>query len=305
MGQIDTIGTYILEVAEIGLTVTREKKYPQLVLRSKAVKKWVDDAETMAHFGITAPAYVDWSGYNEDSLDYLVLFNSPDTFDESTAMLNYEQAQKAFGWAGAEFANVAKAGDQFLGRFKQNEYNGKTSIQLSWIDHVDADPINSIKTLAVDEVAALSKLLKQGIGKAAKPAAAKPTTKPKPGAAAAPKSPSQASSPAQVATAAKPDAGSVTAPATPPTTAPKSPSKPPASTPPKAEAEPTDGLAREVDQTTAWDYVIGKKGGNEDSVIVEAWLAACAEVGNGRQEAQFTNADWGKIRDIVLKDLAL
>lgn len=301
MGSIDTVGTYILEIVEQGISTTKEGK-PQLVLKSKALQKYVDDKDSMTHFGITEPAYVDWSSYGEESTDFLLLFNSVDTFDASTAMLNYEQAQKAFKWAGDSFDTIAKIGDKFLGRFKEETYKDKVSIKLTWIDAADANPVHTIKKLDVDGVSALNKLLKAGIGKSAKPAAvaaAKPVVaKPalvKPSPAVVNPAAAPASSPAS----------SAVKPVTTPTTAPKSPSKatPP---PPKPEVDPaTDGLPREISQNDAWEYVISKKGDTADADLESAWLSACSEIGAGRQEAQFTTADWAKIRDITIKDLAL
>lgn len=299
MGQIDTIGAYKLEVVEAGITVTKENKYPQLVLRVRALAKYIDDAAGIKHFGLTAPGWVDWQSYNEDSLAYLVLFKSADTFNSDTALLNYEQAQKAFGWDGAEFETIAKLGQQFLGRFEVNTYKDKESTQLSWIDHINADPVRSLKTLDTDAVSALSKLLKAGIGKtAAKPAGAKPATatKPKPGSNVAPK---PAAAPQDTATATLPSVNTATT---------ASPSKGPpklVATAPVTEEPLDNGLPRAVSQNDAWEYLMGKKGANTDAIIEETWLAACGEVGDGRQEAQFTTGDWARIRDLVIRDLAL
>lgn len=301
MGQIDTIGAYKLEVLESGVTVTKENKYPQLVLRVRATAKYVDDAAGIKHFELAEAGWVDWTSYNEDSLAYLVLFKSADTFNSDTALMNYEQAQKAFGWAGDDFDTIAKKGDLFLGRFEENTWNNKTSIQLSWIDNIDSDPVRGLKTLDTDSVSALSKLLKAGIGKKAvapaKPVttAAKVVTKP-----VTSKSPATEAVPPVTAAVTPPTATTVT-----PASPSKGPPKAAAKTPPVITEPVTDGLPEEITQNDAWEYVIGRKGANTDAIIEETWLSACGEVGAGRQEAQFTTKDWAKIRNIVVKDLAL
>ena len=295
MGQIDTIGTYILEVVEAGITTTKERGYPQLVLRAKALQRYIETPADLAHYSLPEPSYVDWSPYGEDTLAYLVLFKSADSFTADTALLNYEQAQKAFGWAGDDFSTIAKPGQKFLGRFEENTYNNKTSIQLQWIDAADASPNRQLKTLDTATVTNLSKLLKAGIGKSAAPAKPKPAVA-KPG-TTVPKAPAPAdATPASesVATPVSPSKGTQIKP-------PVAKSLPPVSTEPSA----ADGAPDATTQLEAWDFVISRKGGNEDKVVEETWLAACGEIGAGRTEDKFTPQDWAKIRNIVVRDLAL
>lgn len=298
MNKIDSIGTYVGEILESAVSLTT-KGFPQWVARLKAEKKWVGDTEGMKHFKLEEPAYVDWTSFDEEIVAYMVLFNSTSEqgFTPETALLNYEQLQIATGWDGTEFetlANGSLVGKKILFRVEENTYQDKTRLQVNWIDDADAPAERQLKSLDLNDVKALgSKLI--GITKKAAPAkpatAAKvPTAAPtKPGKPAAP------TAPALAPTAAAPTA----APKAPPKKAKKTEAAPP---PP---AEEKTGLPTEATQEEAWGYVCSVKGDNEDSVVEEAWIAACGEVANGRDEDTFTKTDWAKIRDIVIRDLSL
>jgi hypothetical protein len=304
--KVDSIGTYIFEVKESGLTTTKNG-FPQWVARLKATKKYVETPEDMKHFSLDTPGYVDWSSFDEETVAFLVLFKSKDEFSKDTALLNYEQLQLATGWDGTEFdslINGTMIGKSLLGRIEHNSYTnpetGKVSegLRVSWIDAETASPERQLKTLDAAEVKGLAAKLKitktvKPAAAPAKPATAKPAaTKPTPAATPAP-------APAPAAPAA---------PATP--AAPKPPSskkKAVAPTPPPAEEQPEDTttLPGEVSQSEAWEYVNAHKGGNSDTVIEEAWIAACSEVLLDRDEDSATRQDWAKVRDTIIKDCVL
>lgn len=310
MGKIDTAGTYIGEVLELGVSLTSTKK-PQAVIRLKAVQKYVSDLATMQHFQITEPAYVAWDSYDEEIVGFLLLFNSTDEFNAETKMLNYEQLQLALGWNGQSFGDLANGsfvGKRVMFRVDEDTYNDKTSLKVNWIDAENASPERSLKTLDADTLKGLDSLLK----------IAKPKTPVKPAAAAAkPATPAKPSAKPTTPTAPAPSAAAPAAsPATPSAPAPKSPSKPATKPPQKAPApapaaapapveESAPALANTSTQEAAWAYVTEHKGANEDGAIEDAWLAACNEVGADRNESDFTEADWAKVRNIVIRDLAL
>lgn len=308
MSKLDSIGTYIFEVLESGLTTTKNG-FPQWVARLKAMQKYVETPEEMTHFKLEAPGYVDWSSFDEETIAFMVLFKSKEEFSKDTALLNYEQLQLATGWDGTEFDSLIDGtmlGKSLLGRVEHNNYTNpetnKTTegLRVSWIDAATASPERQLKTLDAAEVKNLASKLK--ISKTVKPAAApaKPVTT-KPGVA---KPAATTPAPAPVAPAAP------AAPATPAAPKPPSKKKPAATTPPPA-AEPTSDekpkLPAEVSQTEAWEYVSKNKGGNSDTVIEEAWLAACEEViaSQGKDDESATRADWAKVRDTIIKDCAL
>jgi len=293
--QIDSTGTYLGTIEESGLS-TSKGGFPQAILRLKATQKYINAPNELAHFKLEEPAYVDWSGFDEDILAYLILFKSTEEFTKDTALLNYEQLQLATGWDGQSFEPLADGksllGKTILFRVEENTYEGKTSLRVQWVDAADAPPEKSIKSLDVTAAKALSAKLRVD-RPAPKPQAAKPG---KPG------KPSPANAPTPAVSSATPKV-------TPPATAPKSPSKPPTK---KAAAEvpaeasvPAIGLPTAVSQEEAWNYVNAHKGENSDGEIADAWLSATGEVGPNRDDTDFTKEDWAKVRDIVVKDMDL
>jgi outer membrane biosynthesis protein TonB len=301
--KIDSLGTYLGEIVESGLGTTKNG-YPQWVARLKATKKWIESAADMKHFQITEPAWVDWSSFGEEIVAYLVLFNNKDEFSKETALLNYEQLQLATGWDGTEFDSVATfAGKtiQFRVQDKKpytNPTTGKVSeggIEVGWIDNENANPERQLKVLDAAGIKGLSAKLK--IAKVVKPAA---PAKPAPA----------VSTPKPAPTPAPMPAAPVVAPAPAPA-APKAPKKKAAPAPvvvPDEPAAPVDekpALPKEVSQTQAWEYLVAHKGGNEDGAIEDAWIAATNEVGPDKDGDSFTNQEWGRVRDIVIRDLSL
>lgn len=285
MPRIDTVGPYRGEIVEAGVAATK-KGYPQWIARIKATEKYVDDPEGMEYFELKEPDWVDWSQLNEDIVAYLVLFNDAEEFSEDTSLCNYEQLQAALGWDGTEFDSLND--DSYIGktvmfRVEEDEYDGKVSLRVNWIDAADASPRRELRKLDADGLKDLSAKLK--IKKKPK-SVAKPASKPKAG---------------------KPGGDS------------KKPPVPPKKSPPKDETpeEKPDGgdesgdgstdtsLPSETSQGDAWEFVCEHKGGNSDSDVEEAWISACGEVGGDKDEDDFTDADWAKVRDLVIKDLAL
>jgi hypothetical protein len=299
--KIDSAGVFIGTVTESGSALTK-KGLPQWIGRLTATKKFVEDKAEIEHFqkqGLLAdgnPAYVDWTSFDEEIMGYLCLFKSPDVFNKETALLNYEQLKLALDWKGEEFESLGDGshiGKSILFRVEPksaytNPETGKVTggdgtLEVRWIDAADAPPNRQLKTLDTATVKAMNAKLK--FSKAA----------PKPAAAVVP--------------VAKP----VPAP-TPMVTAPTAdgPSSPTASKPPKVKKTPAPAptpaagteLAKETDQGTAWAYVVSHKGDNEDAVVEQAWIEATQEVGENKDEADFTGFEWAKVRDIVLKDIA-
>lgn len=306
MSRIDSEGVFVGTIEESGVDVTK-KGYPQWVARLKAVKKFIDTPADMQHFEIEEPAYVDWSSFNEDTAAFLVLFNSADEFNDASKLKNYEQLQAATGWDGASFDSLADGtmlGKEIQFRVEMspawtNPDTGKireAALQVSWIDSKDAPAQRQLRAMDIDKVKLLSTKLTIGTKKAAAPA--KPATKPGKPATAAPVTTTTAPQVVPSATVA------ATTAAAPAAVTPKPPKQKKAATPPPPVVEKT-GLASETSQGDAWEYIITHKGDNEDPVVEEAWIAACGEVFGERDTDTGTGADWAKVRDITLKDLAV
>lgn len=296
--KVDSEGVFKFEVLESAIGVTQKSNFPQWVGRLKAKEKFIESKEEMAHFKIESPAYVAWD-FDEEIIAYICLFKSADTFTvegkDRTAMLNYDQLKIALGWDGTEFDTLADGsyvGKVIQGRVKTDEYEGKVSLKVQWIDDVNAPPTRELKSLAPDAVSALTKKLQLNVKKVVA-APAKPVL---PGKPAAPKTASPVVTPSADAAAAAA-----------PTAAPK-PKKEkkaaPLATPPPPVVEKSD-RPKTATQGEAWEFVCASKGDNEDSVVEESWLSACTEVLGERDQDTTTPEEWAKIRDIALKDLAV
>lgn len=295
--QIDSIGAFTGEILE-SVVGKSSGGFPQWVVRLKVEKKYVEEKSELEHFGLSEPAWVDYSSFDYETVAFLVLFNA------TGALLNYEQVQLATGWDGADFGTLADAvGKKILFRTESNTYNDKTTIRVSWVDAEGANPVRSLKAVDATEIKSLNA---QFITKKAKvtPAAAAPTGKP-----AAPK----AAKTTPKAPAAKPIAPAPvtqTVPSVAAPTAAPAVAKPPKVVPPPPAAvveedTATAGLPAETDKLGAWGYVMEHKGENDDSVITDSFCSAMSEVADNRAEKDLTEKDWAKIRDTVIKDCAL
>lgn len=297
--EIDRIGVFRGKPVETGVGQTRNG-FPQFVARLAATQKYVEDAEEMTAFGLTEAGWVDWSSYEQEMVGYFVLIGGA-----GTPLLNFEQVQKALGWDGGSFAALA-TGDysakEVLFRVEENEYNGVTSLKVSWIDEPNA-PINpglraldaaGLTNLDAKFGSVLMASKKSAPAAAPAKAAAKPPTagKPAPGKAVASAAPAKGppAKPAATPPAASSPAKSA------------SPSKgPPKTAAPAAEAAPFDEA---LDQNTAWAQVEAKRGKATDDQLAEAWLDASAAMAPGKDEDSMTAEEWGKIRDDAIARIA-
>lgn len=268
MNVIDRVGAFRGTPMEWAVSETKEKKFPQFVVRL-AAKEFYDETGELTG---GEPGWVDWTPYDMSITAYLVLFN------DKGPLLNFEQLQKALGWDGSSFSALAEgnwAESNVLFRVEENTYNGETKNQVNWIDAPDAPVTRSLTSLDPAKLKDLDGKFAGMLNGKAKPA---PASAPKP-AVAAPK-PAAASKPA-----ATPAAKPAPAPA-----APKATAKPPAVAKPAASAE--------CSKEDAWTVLMTKKESTvTDDAVAEAWLEACTAVGGEKSEDDFTNTDWAGVRD--------
>lgn len=303
MSQIDRVGTFVGPIVEANFDFTSNGN-PQAVLRLQAEKKWVNDPDEMKHFQIATPGYVDWSAYDESIVAFMVLFS------DKGQLRNYDQLMAAVGWEGLDFGDIPGfAGKRVLFRTAEDTYNNKTSIKVVWLDKEDAPAERTLG--GVTDKAKIAEANAKFLANLKKPAA---PTKPAVPTKAAPAKPAEAAkAEAPKPAAPTPAATTASAPAptgsTPPSTAEPKKTTPPAkkkSSPPPAQTSGT-GLPPETSKDEAWEHLVKPetRGANDESVVAEAWVAACAEVGENVDEDRFTPAMWGRVRDIVLKDLGV
>lgn len=163
-------GTYRGKILEHGVSETKNG-YPQFVAHLAALEIWDDDKEQ----------WVDFSEYDAGMMGYFVLIGG-----DAKPLLNMDQVMKATGWDGQSFAaldnmDLSKTIVQF--QVAWNEYDGKESLQVSWIDHEDATPGIKVKKLDQKELKSLDAkygaTLKAASGKAT-PVASKKKSVPTP-----------------------------------------------------------------------------------------------------------------------------
>lgn len=285
MGQIDSEGSFRGKLLEGSLAFTKNG-YPQFIGKFSALEKFIDVPSDMQHFGLSEPVWVDWSAYNEQITGYFVLFNSTEAFTEKTALLNYGQVQAALGWDGLSFdaLNDGSFIDKpVLFRIESRTYNDKTSLQITWLDAVDAPPTRSLKPLDANDVKAANSKLQ--IKKKAAPA----------------KAPS-AALPARAATIQKAPPGRPPTEFDLPDATPVAKKAPPTT----KKAAKADGPPLETTRDDAWEYIQSVKGTTSDDDLADAWSAAVNEVvPDSDDDDKITGLQWAKIRDIVVRDNSL
>lgn len=236
--------------------------FPQFVVQLNALEIWVEGQDG------EPGAWEDWSDYGQSMIAYLVLYNA------EKKLVNCEQVMKAFGWDGQSFADLQN-GDysnlvvQF--QVEENTYNGKTSLQISWIDEHDADPVRTLSPMDVNSLTQLESQFSHLMTPKTQAAPAKAPKKPKPKAKA-----------------------KVKAPVSPPPAAPVTPVE-------DSEERPTT-----CSQDDAWEWLLKNKPKEKpDNLLVDAWLKGCEFKADGRSESEFTDEDWAAIRDLVAETLEI
>jgi hypothetical protein len=310
MNAITEAGAYRFEVLEHVVNLTKNSGFPQLVVKARAVEQYNEETEEW-DATYTAGDGNEYAIADADmqTTAFLVLANA------EKPLLNWEQAVAAFGWSGKSFAELNDmdlAGKRFLGQVRPNEYNGQTTLRIEYIDHVDGEPVRTLKALDAsglkDLDAKFGGMAPAGGGKAPAKAPAKAPPK------AAPKAPPAAPAPTETDVPGDGDqSGSEGAPATPPTPpAPpaESKSKPKGKGKGKGKSKPeapasTNYLDGVADKDTAWSTICKFKAANcTDAHLNDTWVATCLEVAGDDDgyidEATVTADQWKQIAEKVL-----
>ena len=223
--------------------------------------------------------WVDWTAVPENELTaYLVLYDSK---NEQT--LNHRQVEKVTGWDGTDFEelenmDLSETGIQF--RVAENTYDGKTNLQVEWIDEYDATPGRITRRLDPAELKALSaRFIKT---KKAPATAAKPTATEAKEAIGAAINSAKAK---QTVDAIKKDP-----PKAPPT---RKPPKPPATT----KATPPSGATK----GEVWNNCVEFKRDNvTDKKFSEVWTEEINKVAPDKTDDQITAEEWGVIGNAIM-----
>ena len=221
---------------------------------------------------------------------YFVLYTQKDGKWEE--LLNAKQLKKVLGWTGLDFEGLAngKHGETIvLFRVEDHEYNGSHTLQVSWIDTADASPVKTLPKYDASKLKGLTAKLGGALSAAApvapasapaKPATGKPKIPPK--GKQTPRTPAASPEPASEAPVSAPST------ATPP------PAGAPAPIPPAPSASPSTPETKD----SAWAAVNGPMRDVSDDRLAEAWIAEGAKI--GKNEDQFTPADWEAVKNAVL-----
>lgn len=282
MGLIDRAGTFRGNIIESSFGLTKNG-FPQFIAKFRASEMY--DPETAQ--------WLDWSQYDEtEKTGYFVLAGQDGNLGR-----NAEQLQKALGWSGASFEELdstdySSTVVQF--RIKNEVYNNKPDLKVCWIDHADADPSTSLKTMDKTEIKALdakfAKALKAFSG-GNKPKAV-PSGKPKPPTVKADPTPTTSTSQAPTDTPPETKKGK-----------PKGKGAPTASGPQPFDLdnEPVESNlpATAADADDAWAQVEANVGKDTPPAQVEeTWLKVVEDMG-GPEAIE----NWADVRDIVLETL--
>ncbi len=143
MTMIDRVGTF-RGIPTQAVIQKSSGGFPQLVVRLQITEMFNKETQE----------WVGWSEYDHTITAYLVLFN------ETKALLNYENVMRAFNWDGVDLAALQQDdfGDlQVSFTVEENEWQGVISLRVNWVDAYDAEPRGGPLTpMATGDIKALA-----------------------------------------------------------------------------------------------------------------------------------------------------
>lgn len=256
MSAIDRVGTFKGLPTDWGVSETKKNGYPQFVLELKATHFYDEEKGE----------YVPWDTYDQTITAYLCLFTKKD--GEWVELMNAKQVKATFGWDGQSFESLSNGNygnTEIMFRVEENDFEGNVTLQVSWVDVADADPLRQLPKFDAAKLKGLTE--KMGGALAAASTAAAPVTKVKRSKRAKPK----AQPPTRV---------------TPPTT-------------PPAPATPAESFT----ETTVWDTIQELKDKDlDDSTVADVWVDELAKLGKSSDEC--TGADWAILQEAILTRIA-
>ena len=313
---VDRIGTFRCRLLEKGTSKTKEKGYPQLILKVAMTQLYEEKGGEDGK-----GKWFDIADWDMETTAYLCLFGVKKKETEPSRTFHCEDIGKVFGWDGASLAELDKAdhnGLEFQVRIVENNYEGARSpFQVGNIAEFDADPVYTIRKLDAKEVKDLDAQFFGGATASAKTAAsAKGPNKPHPARVPADDGPtkpkaSTGSKDPKTMTAAEKKAllkkksdhikqevakqkqantAKAAAPAVPEDE----------DTPPVPEAEAGESCTK----AEAWAKIFEMRDPSiDDKTVKELWDAAIEEVtGGGVTHKDITGEQWWQIKDIVIAD---
>jgi len=208
---------------------------------------------------------------NNEIRAYLVLIDSKDR-----ETLNCKQLKKVIDWDGASLVALSEmdlAETPIAFRVEERTYNENTSLQVTWVDDLEASPTRTVQKLAKEDVVALQQRYASVLASTkapAKPVSAKTPAK------------SEASKPKATPKASKPKAK--------PKVAPK---------PPKAPASRKPAGKCTANEAYNECFKLKRDDVTEDQ-LNDIWLNT---IGN-RDEAKMSGEEWFAVKEVVLREVS-
>jgi hypothetical protein len=312
------LGNFRGTIVDAGVACT-SGGFPQLVAKLQVDEMWDEDAKEWA-------AWDDF-GWTEAELKDRTIVSYNILFGKKGCTLSGDQVKKITGWEGDSFSTLAAmdlTGVKIQWRNEEDTYDGKTKVQVSWIDLYDAEPGGTVRKLDDKGIKDLDAKFNEFLTNAVKPVSApagggggkrKPrSTKAAEAPAEEPKEEVKTEAPKTETTKPKGRAGRPTkaakakaeaeaaakteAPASDP---PEAPPEAPASEPP---AEPEKELLETSGPCTkqeAWADVNELKSANVTiGELGDEWLAQIEKIAPGNEQKDLTEEEWGTVRAAVL-----
>ena len=246
--------------------------FPQEVLALKALEVYDPDSQT----------YLPADPEANEITTYLVLIDSKDK-----ETLTCKQLKKIMGWDGASFVTLAEMDLEEMPiafRVEERTYKENTTLQVTWVDTLDAPPTRTVQKLDAKDVQALQSRYASVLAATKtvpKPVSAKP-----------------ASAPAHVVIAPAIETtlqvvqvpASIAAPAEPKVRKPKAAPKPP-------KTAPVGKCTADEAYTACYSL---KRDDVTDDALNEAWLK---EIGD-RNEVGITEEAWFLVKEAVLRQVS-
>jgi hypothetical protein len=297
------LGNFRGTIVDSGVSAT-SGGFPQLVLKVHADEMY--DEEDKKWFPWDE---FEWDA-NEAKDRSIVSYNV--LFGKNGATLSCDQVKKITGWEGDSFATLCAmdlTDVKIQWRNEEDTYDGKTKVQVSWIDVFDAEPGGTVRKLDDKALKELDAKFGEFLANTVKPESAKGTRKrgggtkkaATPPTADAPAEEPKTEEPKPKGRRGRPKGGKTEAPKT------EAPAMPeaPASEPP---AEATTGASLDVLETAgpctkkeAWADVNEMKSANvSDTDLSAEWLKQIDAAAPGKEQKDMTNEDWGTVRAAVL-----
>jgi hypothetical protein len=302
------LGNFRGTIVDSGVSAT-SGGFPQLVLKVHADEMYDEEEKK----------WFPWDDFDWDAAEAkdrsIVSYNV--LFGAKGATLSCDQVKKITGWEGDSFATLCAmdlTGMKIQWRNEEDTYDGKTKVQVSWIDLFDAEPGGTVRKLDDSALKALDAKFGEFLTSTVKPETATGGRKrgSKKPAADAPAEETKTEAPAEETKTEKPKGrrgrpkGKDKAAEAPKTEAPKteppeaSKTEPPESPESKSE-EDVLATSGPCTKQEAWaDVNELKSEGVTDTELSAEWLKQIDAMAPGKEQKDITDEEWGTVRAAVL-----